>query len=341
MKRTRIIRRALLAAAGVGLCTALVLLLGAASRQQKDHRCSKVLIDVQGADDHLYIDRNDVLRRLANAAGGPLINRSVTQINLSRLEDALQEHKWVAGAELFFDNNDVLHVRMRQRAPVARVFTTTGTSFYIDSSAARMPLMPGTLLRLPTVTGFTTAKRLMAEDSAVLKDIIHIIQYTSAHPFWSAQIGGLHIRARGDYEASPVVGNHAILLGSAEGLEKKLARLFLFYKQVLAKTGFDKYDAVNVQFDGQVIGVKGTVNPVDSAQLARNIAELINITKKRAYEDSLQQVQFTADTTAATKSVVVTAPKARAITPASLSKPLKTTRSKKPQQKPVNRRRQE
>ena len=232
MKRKRIIKRFLLAAAGVGLCTALVVLLSAASRQQKDHRCSRVLIDVQGADDHLYIDRNDVLRRLATAAGAPLINKPVTEINLSKLEGALREHKWVEKAELFFDGNDALHVRLRQRVPVARVFTTAGTSFYIDSGAARMPLMPGTLLRIPTVTGFTAAKRLMAEDSAVLKDVIHIIQYTTAHPFWSAQIGGLHIRGRGDYEASPVVGNHAILLGSAQGLEKKLQRLFLFFKIV-------------------------------------------------------------------------------------------------------------
>ena len=54
----------------------------------------------------------------------------------------------------------------------------------------------------------------------------------------------------------PVIGNHVVLLGDGENLEKKFHRLFVYYKQVAGKKGFDTYESLNVQFDGQVIGTR-------------------------------------------------------------------------------------
>ena len=65
-------------------------------------------------------------------------------------------------------------------------------------------------------------------------------------------------------------------MGDAENLEDKFNRLSVFYKQVLAKTGFDKYSVIDAQFDGQIVGVhKGTTQAVDSIQLKKNIDELM------------------------------------------------------------------
>ena len=41
-------------------------------------------------------------------------------------------------------------------------------------------------------------------------------------------------------------------------------RLLLFYRQVLGKAGFNKYNIIDVQFDGQVIVVyRGETSRVD------------------------------------------------------------------------------
>ncbi len=58
----------------------------------------------------------------------------------------------------FFDNNMVLHAKISEREPVARIFTITGGSFYIDSSAHRMPLSDKMNVRIPVFTGFPTDK---------------------------------------------------------------------------------------------------------------------------------------------------------------------------------------
>ena len=52
----------------------------------------------------------------------------------------LKKNAWVNGAEVFFDNNDVLRINIAQREPIARIFTLGGNSFYIDSSGTELPL---------------------------------------------------------------------------------------------------------------------------------------------------------------------------------------------------------
>jgi cell division protein FtsQ len=83
----------------------------------------------------------------------------------------------------------------------------------------------------------------------------------------------------------PLVGNHTVRLGNAENIEEKFNRLFTFYKQVLSKTGFDKYPVLDVEFDGQVIGVKEkTTNKIDSIQLRRNVEKLLQQSRAAQYD---------------------------------------------------------
>jgi cell division protein FtsQ len=226
---------------------------------------------------------------------------------------------------LYFDTHDVLHVAVSEREPVVRVFTTTGTSYYMDSAGQRLPLLPDVVVRVPVVTTFTPAKAGSARDSAIVKDLSVIAQYINAHPFWSAQIAQIDVTPAGTFELLPVVGNHVIRIGHAENLEQKLANLLLFYKQVLAKTGFDKYAVVDVQYKGQVVGShERTVSVIDSVQLQRNIQELMRKVKLQAEADSLAMVEE------AKAAASDTAAK-EAVTTASIEKPNPVPARQQPQ----------
>jgi cell division protein FtsQ len=192
------------------------------------------------------------------------------------LEKNLEKDEWIKNAELYFDREDVLHVSVEEREPIARIFTTGGSSFYMDSSGHQMPLLDKISVRLPVITGYTNAKKLSAKDSTFLNDVKQVAKFVYADPFWNAQIGQIDITADKKFELIPVIGDHIIRIGDAENLQEKLSRLFLFYKKVMSKTGFNKYSVVDVQYNGQVIGVnKGPVSKVDSIQLQKNIKELL------------------------------------------------------------------
>jgi cell division protein FtsQ len=65
--------------------------------------------------------------------------------------------------------------------------------------------------------------------------------------------------------------------GDGSDYEQKFHRLFVFYKEVLSRTGFDKYSRVDIAYAGQVIGTKkgseGT--RTDSLQGMKNIQQMI------------------------------------------------------------------
>jgi cell division protein FtsQ len=276
MQGKKIIWKVLMIAGWLVAGAGIIALLAAANRKQEKHICKEVLVLIKGSSDQLYIDRADVMKLLLSK--DPLISRSISSIDLSALEESLKAHKWIAKAELYFDSRDALHVSVTERVPIARVFTTTGSSFYFDSTAHQMPLLQDVSLRLPVITNFTASKKWTADDSAFAKKMIRLVNHVNADPFWSAQVAQINITPERKIEMIPVVGNHLLKLGYPDDVENKLKNLFLFYNQVLYRSGITKYSEVSAEYSGQVIGVlKGSASAVDSIQLKKNIDALMNL----------------------------------------------------------------
>src|SRR5205085_4922299 len=112
-------------------------------------------------------------------------------------------------------------------------------SFYIDSSGHRMPLLEKMSVRVPVVTGFTAAKKLNAQDSEMLNQVKQVAQFIYNNEFWNAQVGQIDVRDDNRFELIPVIGDHIIRIGDGNNIEEKLERLFVFYKQVMSKAGFN------------------------------------------------------------------------------------------------------
>ena len=276
-------------------------LLVAANRKEKEHVCKDILIGIKGNEGKFYVEKEDVLKLMEKTANGSLLQRNITAINLRRLEDGLKTNPWIRNAELYFDSKDALHVFVEEREPIARVFTTQGSSFYMDSSGARMPLLDKMSIRVPVVTNFTSARRFDAADSALLQQTKSIVQFIYGNKFWNAQVGQIDITPDRKFELIPVIGDHIIKLGDGENIEEKLNRLYVFYKQVMSKVGFNKYAALDVAFNGQVVAIrKEPTSPVDSIQLQKNIEELMNRANMQNIEDDMlpdQTLTTLADTT--------------------------------------------
>jgi cell division protein FtsQ len=256
----------------------------AANGKSQARTCKGIDVSINGDGDKIYVEKDDVLKDIRKTAKGSVVNKRFGAINLGELERSLEKNAWIRDAELYFDTKDVLHVSVFERQPIARVFTTAGNTFYIDSAGYQLPLLEAYSAKLPVVTGFTAAKKLNAKDSGTLRGLKEVVRVVTGDEFWNAQVGQIDITPEGKFELIPVIGSHIIKLGYAENVEQKLANLMVFYKQVLPKAGLAKYSALDVQFEGQVVGVKrGPTSVVDSIQLQKNIEELMK--KKDAEQE--------------------------------------------------------
>lgn len=253
----------------------MISLLLAAINKKNKGVCSNYVISFRSNEKNSFINSNDVEKLLFTAANGNLKGRLTSSLNLHELEQALENNSWIDQAELYFDNQNVLHVKVSEKKPVARIFTISDQSFYLDSMGREIPLSLQTAPKLTVFTGFPASKKGV-NDSALLNNVKIIANYISNDAFWKAEVAQIDITADQKFEMVPVVGNHLVRLGDAQDIDKKFRRLFIFYQQVLSKTSFDRYKIIDVQYKGQVVVSRSQGNQkVDSIQLRRNVEMLL------------------------------------------------------------------
>jgi len=252
----------------------LTLLLAAISKKNRG-QCRDYAITIKGVQNNFFIDKKDVEQLLMKAVKGDIKGQQVSSFKLHELEKMLEDNTWIDEAELYFDNQDILHVTVMEKEPVARLFTTAGSSFYIDSAGLKMPLSDKLSARVPVFTGFPDKKKLTAADSVLLKEVKGLANFIIQQPFWMAKLAQIDKTADRNFKMVPVVGNHLVKLGNGENLPQKFNRLMIFYKQVLSKTGFDKYKVIDVQYKGQVVASRYAGDAkIDSVQLRKNVEKL-------------------------------------------------------------------
>jgi cell division protein FtsQ len=276
-----------------GICILFI----AAMQKKEAKKCSDINIEIRGANNHVFVDEKDILEIISET--GATEGKEISTIELKKVEERIEKNAWIKKAELFFDNKQVLHAKIEEREPIARVFTLQGRSYYIDSSCKQLPLSDELSARVPMFTSFPSHKKILSHpDSSVLMDVKQIARYIQKDSFWMAQVAQVDITRKGTYEMIPVIGNQVIRLGDATNLDEKFTKLKSFYQQVWAKTGFEKYEIMDAQYANQVVATKrGASKYMDTATA---IQELGN-----ASQQIKSVLNDTAFTTPVVKPVIV------------------------------------
>jgi cell division protein FtsQ len=278
---------------------ALIVLFVVAWKAKEEKKCTSIQIELVGENTAaLFMDEKEILQIIHEQ--GVKEGLPIGDVNLNTLEKYLQTIRWVKNVELFLDNTQSLQVRIEQRIPIARIFTASGNSFYIDKEGLQLPLKQLTVLRLPVFTNFPSdQEKLSKPDSLLLNDVLHFTKAVSTDSFFMAQTAQVNIATNGDFELVPSVGDHLVLIGSVENIEDKLNRLYTFYKKVWVQSGLNAYQVIDCRFDNQIVALKKGMQPI---QFSANDLPT---------KDSIMAINGAADSAnlTTTKPALVNAPK--------------------------------
>jgi cell division protein FtsQ len=282
----------ILATFWIALGGATVFLLAAAIKSKPAKHCKSTEISIHDVSNNFFVDKKDILNTIAMVEGPNFIGKETGSFNLKKLETELEKNVWIRSAELFFDNNEVLKVSVKEREPVARVFTSTGTTFYIDDELAMLPLSEKFSARLPVFTNFPSDKKVLSKaDSSLLGDIKTISLALQKDTFSMAMIEQVDITPQRIFEMIPKIGNQLIVFGDATDVEAKLSKLKLFYKEIMVKAGWNTYSVINVQYKNQVVAKrKGAEDVIADSLRTLQIMKFIAERAQQQAEDSLRQV---------------------------------------------------
>ncbi len=272
------IKRIITIVCWIGLGGGVLGLLIAAINAKNSARCKGMDVRINGNVQGMVVDKQEITRLLATEGVSDVRQQMVAGLDLHKLESALRRNPWVKEANIFVDNNEMLQVRVTEKQPAARLFNLSGKSWFLDSAGSLLPLTGKAPVRLPVFTGYpgeTFGRH--GRDSVLNAQIRSMTRFLNQDSFWCRAIEQVNITPSKTFELTPLIGNQVIEFGDGNDIEGKFHRLMIFYREVMAKTGFAKYDRIKVEFAGQVIGTRrgGYVSRADSLQAIRNVMEMI------------------------------------------------------------------
>jgi cell division protein FtsQ len=221
--------------------------------------CGKVQLHYKDNQVSGFVSGEDVLMIIRDKVTADPVGTPLQRFDLEAIEVALEKHPWVYDAQLYFDNNQTLHVHLVEPVPVARVFDISGKSFYIDASANALPLSDKYRADLPVFTG-APVQRDSAIGAQIMKKVSGLATALAADSFWLAQAAQIDVLPGGKMEMYPAIGNHVVELGYGQAPEAMLARLKVFYKAIAAAGRLQTYDRLNATYSDQIVAKRSKAN---------------------------------------------------------------------------------
>jgi len=236
------------------LATLLLAYLGATvyffiSKKQytTDTVCEKVEVVIRDSLEKCFLTENEVIASLKRANLYPL-NKKSDEIDTYEMETALLKNEIIEEVEVVKSVSGKITVYISQKMPIMRVFSPNG-SYYVDKKGQTMPSTLSQAIYVPVASG-------NIEKSFAVSELYKFALFLQGDDFWNDQITQIYVRKTSDVEFVPRTGDHRILIGSLDDIEKKLKHLRMFYEQVIPKTGWDKYSVINLKYKNQIVCTK-------------------------------------------------------------------------------------
>lgn len=243
---------------GYGSLACAVLLLAAAFFGNRPDRQPELFVRIHDQDEYRFVEETDVLDYLHEWEKN---NQSLTGVRgrtLKALEDSLTEAlTFIRDVQVSRDLKGNLVVDIRQDRPVARIMPDRGTrkGSYLNPEGNLLGLSRNFAPRVLVLSG-TGADSLLADGffrTPYGQDIFRIVEFLNKDKFWGTQITQIDFDQNLNATLYQQVGRQKVEIGKVSDFEKKLAKLMIFYEQIVPKKGWNAYATVRLQYENQIV----------------------------------------------------------------------------------------
>jgi cell division protein FtsQ len=224
-------------------------------RRQGGASIKDITIKIKNAHENHFLDEDDVVR-LMELKIDNLKGASLDRVNMKEVEKKIRRHPFIKDAQLYSDLKGNLVVSAEIRRPIARVVRNDGPDGYIAEDGTVMPVSDKFTSRVILISGTYVREMLKQNNLKTTEEgqqLITLINRIREDEFWSAQVAQLDIDSKMRITIYPQVGDERIEFGRPNDLDTKLKKLMIFYKEILPRMGWNKYERVNLEYEGQIV----------------------------------------------------------------------------------------
>ena len=224
-------------------------------RNQSRASIKDITVKMVNINENHFLDENDVLGFMQLDREN-LKGASLDRVNFKEVEQKIKREPFVKDAQLYSDLKGNLVVRTELRRPIARIVRNDGPDGYIAEDGAVMPVSDKFTARVVLISGPYVRNLLDKKnlnDFEEGRNLLGLIESIREDEFWSAQIAQLEIDSKMRITILPQIGDERIEFGKPENTETKFKKLMIFYKEILPRMGWNKYNRVNLEYEGQIV----------------------------------------------------------------------------------------
>ena len=226
--------------------------------------CKAVEVKILDSSGIKLLGKEEVLELVNKYTENKTVGYDFKTIKIYKLEEQLNKNPYLESAEVYRNASGVLKIEITQRKPILRIINKDGNSFYIDNQGVIIPFAKNytsyQIIANGNIEGnFSFENKdslpvLDKIDNKIIYDLYVIANYINKNEFFLAQIEQIYVNENSEFELIPRVGDHYVEFGTAENYEEKFENLKIFYKKVLNKVGWDKYEKISVKYNNQIVG---------------------------------------------------------------------------------------
>ena len=218
--------------------------VGMTDRHEDTRLCQGVDLHITDSLHFDLIDEEMVIGVLQEHSIDP-VGLPLEDIDPEKIEATLMLHPLVGKVQCYKTGGDLLRINLSSKVPLVRVINNRGNDFYVDSKGEILS-QHSLAVQLPVATGYI-------DRQFAANELLQVVRALDRSEFWKAQVEQINVTKDKQIELVPRVGDHLLILGTADNVESKLERLMNFYEKGLDNVGWNKYRSISVAYEGQVV----------------------------------------------------------------------------------------
>jgi len=227
--------------------------------------CNLIAISLPDSLSSRFVTQEDILD-IINKRDNQILGYPIGTLDTREIEIRLVLNPTLKKVEAYKTIGGKLHIEAIQRVPVVRIINIKGGSFYLDAEGAVVPFSEKFTPRVLIASGHINEPEEIRQElkinnidsDNIVKQVHKLGCFISSNDFWKAQIEQIYVNKNGEFELVPRVGAYRIIFGSFDGYQEKFRNLYALYEKGLNKVGWNKYEAINLKFNGQIVCTKRT-----------------------------------------------------------------------------------
>lgn len=244
MSRKTLISLALTVVLLAYLVTAVIL----ARDEERNDMFTGLKISVNDSTASRFIDEADIDREL-DSLGSRIARTRHRDLNTLAIEKKLRSSDKIEDASCVVLNNGMLLVDVTPMQPVARVFTNSGLSYYINNEGKKIGADARYHVDVPVVSG-------NIHSPVDVEELLPMFDFIKKNPEYNALVTGVVKTRRGDLIVVPAVAGHVVNLGDTSDIADKFSRLRTFYHEVMPVKGWEYYDTLSLKWRGRLVATR-------------------------------------------------------------------------------------